>query len=201
MRRKLIGILRGLEPDRAVEVARVLLEAGISRIEVPLNSPDPFHSIRAMVDAHGARGLFGAGTVLEVEDIARLADVGGTFVVSPNCDVDVIRKTKDAGLGSYPGVFTPSECFVALRAGADALKIFPADLLGPAGVRAIRAVLPKETEIYAVGGASAANFPDWMAAGTDGFGIGSALFKPGRSLDEIAAAAAACVTAYDRALG
>lgn len=199
--RNLIAILRGITPADAVDVARVILSAGITRIEVPLNSPDPFDSIAAMASALAGQAEFGAGTVLDPAEVLRLAEVGGRFVVSPNCDHDVIVASKAAGLGSYPGVFTPTECFAALRAGADALKIFPAELMGPAGVKAIRAVLPPATDIYAVGGAEPGNFSDWVAAGVTGFGLGSYLYKPGRSLAETGACAAEAVAAYDTMMG
>lgn len=201
MTRALIGILRGIRPDEAVEVAEAVLAAGITSIEVPLNSPDPFRSLRAMVDAHGGRGRFGSGTVLSPEDVARVAEAGGELVVSPNCDVEVIRATKAAGLSSYPGVFTASECFSALGAGADALKIFPADLMGPSGIRALRAVLPPETQVYAVGGAAASSFGAWMAAGVNGFGVGTALYLPGMSAADVGRAAAETVAAYDAVVG
>ncbi len=197
MSRALIAILRGIRPEEAEPVAGALLSAGISRIEVPLNSPDPFLSLERMVRAFGAAGSFGSGTVLAPADVSRVAAAGGTFVVSPNCDPSVIAATKAAGLGSYPGVFTATECFSALGAGADALKIFPADLMGPPGIKALRAVLPPEVPIYAVGGASAGTFGAWRAAGASGFGIGSALYKPGMAAEAVGRNAAALVAAFD----
>lgn len=198
MNRKLIAIFRGIRPDEAVATARAAISAGIAMIEVPLNSPQPLASIRAMQDELAGRAGFGAGTVLSTEDVAAVASAGGDFVVSPNCDTAVIAATKTAGLGSYPGVFTPTECFAALGAGADALKIFPAELVGPKGIRALKAVLPEGPDIYAVGGAEPANFEEWAAAGVDGFGLGSFLYKPGRSPQEVGRRAAECVAAYDR---
>lgn len=199
MDRPLIAILRGVTPTEAAGMAAALIDAGITKIEVPLNSPDPFDSIRAMAAAHGADALIGAGTVLSTSDVGRVAQAGGKLIVSPNCDQRVIAATKAADMQSWPGVMTPTECFAALKAGADGLKIFPASLLGPDGIRAIRAVLPPGTQVYAVGGAGAANFADWMAASADGFGIGSALYKPGFTVAEVAARARDMVAAFDAA--
>ncbi len=197
MSRNLIAILRGLRPDEAVEIGGALIEAGIDRIEVPLNSPDPLDSIEQLASAFGDSAQIGAGTVLSVEDVRKVADRGGRLIVSPNADTDVIAETKRLSLASYPGVFTASECFAALKAGADGLKIFPAFQLGSKGLKALRDVLPKETQVYAVGGVGAPDFAEWRAAGADGFGIGGALYKPGATAGEVAAKAAALVAAYD----
>jgi 2-dehydro-3-deoxyphosphogalactonate aldolase len=201
MSRRLIAILRGLEPARAIETATTIVEAGITWLEVPLNSPDPLRSIAEMQSALGDRARIGAGTVLTPEEVRAVAATGASFIVSPNCNRQVIARTKELGLGSYPGVFTPSECFAALDAGADALKLFPAGMAGLDGLKAIRAVLPRETLVYAVGGAAPASFAEWKAAGADGFGLGSSLFQPGWPLARITEAARASVAAYDAAWG
>jgi 2-dehydro-3-deoxyphosphogalactonate aldolase len=201
MTRPLIAILRGVEPDQAVATATAVVDAGIGWIEVPLNSPRPLDSIAAMQAALGGRARIGAGTVLTPEEVRAVAATGASFVVSPNCDPTVIARSKELGLGSYPGVFTPSECFAALAAGADALKIFPANVLGLEGLKAIRAVLPAGTRVYAVGGVGPADFAAWTAAGADGFGLGSALFKPGWGPSRVAEAARASVAAWDASQG
>ncbi|MBT8154956.1 2-dehydro-3-deoxy-6-phosphogalactonate aldolase [Epibacterium ulvae] len=201
MTREIIAILRGITPDEARAVCSALIEAGITKIEVPLNSPDPFDSIAHMLDVAGDRAVIGAGTVLRVEDVARLSALGAHMVVSPDANPDVIATTKSAGMLSYPGVLTPTEAFTALRSGADGLKFFPAFKLGLDGYNGIKVVLPQGTKTYAVGGVGPANFADWQAAGITGFGIGSSLYKPGLSASDVAARAVDMVAAYDQAFG
>ena len=198
--RNIIAILRGVRPSEVVQIGNILVSAGINVIEVPLNSPDPFDSITKLKTELGDSAKIGAGTVLTVEDVSKLKDAGCELVVSPNCDIDVIKATKVAGMKSYPGVFTPTECFAALHAGADGLKFFPGSLIGPIGVNAMKAVLPAETVTYVVGGADASNFAEWASIGVTGFGIGSALYKAGLVPEEIAKNAVEICHAYDEAM-
>lgn len=195
--RELIAILRGVQPNEAVDVARVLVEAGFTKIEVPLNSPEPIRSIGLIVDAFGDKALIGAGTVLTTEQVEAVAATGAKLIVSPNANPAVITRTRELGMQSYPGVLTPTECFSALEAGANGLKLFPADVLGASGVKAIGAVLPAGTQLYAVGGVGANNLQAWRKAGILGFGIGSSLYKPGVSLADLGQRAQELVNAYD----
>lgn len=200
MTRNIVAILRGITPPEAVSVAAALIDAGVTTIEVPLNSPDPLDSIRAMQDRFGDQAKIGAGTVLTVQQVRDVAATGAGLIVSPNCDPAVIAATKQAGLDSFPGVMTPTEAFAALAAGADALKLFPGELVGPVGLKAMGAVIPKTVPLYAVGGVSARNMGEWLAAGATGFGIGSSIYKPGDSAETVAEKARALVAAWDAAI-
>jgi 2-dehydro-3-deoxyphosphogalactonate aldolase len=195
----LVAILRGLRSEEAEAVGEALVAAGFCALEVPLNSPRPVDSIARLADALAGRALVGAGTVLTVADVGRVADAGGQLVVAPNCDPAVIRESKRRGLLAMPGVATPSEAFAALDAGADALKMFPAEQMPPAIVKAWRAVLPAGTRLYPVGGIDAANIAAYRAAGADGFGIGSAVYKPGAAVETVAREARRLVAAFDAA--
>ena len=180
----LVAILRGLTPDEAVDTGRAIVEAGFRMLEVPLNSPRPIDSIARLAKALGPDVLVGAGTVMTPANVAAVADAGGRLIVMPHADATVIRAAKAEGLLCVPGVATPTEAFAALDAGADALKLFPAEQTTPAVLKAWRAVLPREVPVMPVGGISPDNMAPWVAAGATGFGIGSALYAPGRSLDD-----------------
>lgn len=197
MTRNIIAILRGIEPQEATDICATLIESGITRIEVPLNSPDPLTSIAKMTKSFSDQAMIGAGTVLRVEDVTQVAKAGGRMIVSPNCDTNVIKASKAAGLASYPGVLSPTECFAALDAGADGLKIFPSFLMGTEGLKAISAVLPLGTETYAVGGVSPKNFAEWIAAGAAGFGIGTGIYTPGMTAADVRERAEDIVAAFD----
>jgi 2-dehydro-3-deoxyphosphogalactonate aldolase len=201
MTRNIIAILRGVRPDEAEAFCETLIDAGITTIEIPLNSPQPLDSIARLARKFGDVATIGAGTVLTEGDVRAVAGAGGRIVVSPNFDTQVVWETKRLGLASWPGVLTPSECFAALKAGADGLKLFPCSVLGPSGVKAIRAVLPTDVRLYAVGGAGPDNFAEWIDAGIDGFGVGTALYKPGDAVAQVANAARRIVGAYDASVG
>ena len=186
----LVAILRGIRPDEAEAIGAALVEAGIAVIEVPLNSPEPLDSIARLQRRFGERALIGAGTVLRPADIGAVAAAGGRMIVPPHADPAVTRAAKAAGLLAVPGFFTPAEAFALLDAGADALKLFPAEAGSPAMLRAVRAVLPAGTSVLPVGGIDAGNIPAWHDAGAAGFGIGSAIYKPGDDAQAVAAKAA-----------
>jgi 2-dehydro-3-deoxyphosphogalactonate aldolase len=197
----LVAILRGVTPEETESVVAKLIEAGLTAIEIPLNSPDPFRSIEIAARIAPAHCLIGAGTVLTVEDVARLDSAGGKLMVSPNVEPDVIKAAAARGMVTLPGVFTPTEALAAARAGATGLKFFPANVLGPAGINAIRAVLPKDLLVAAVGGVSEANFAEYVDAGITAFGLGSSLYKPGMTADAVFERAKLTIRAYDAALG
>jgi 2-dehydro-3-deoxyphosphogalactonate aldolase len=182
----LVAILRGLKPENAEAVGHALVEAGFRIIEVPLNSPEPFRSIEILAKTMPENVLVGAGTVLEPDQVNGIRDVGGRLIVMPHGDVEVIRRAKEHNLVCTPGVATPTEAFAALKAGADAIKIFPAEAIPPAVVKAWRAVLPKDTVVLPVGGIKPDNMKPYVDAGADGFGLGSALFTPTMAVEEIA---------------
>jgi 2-dehydro-3-deoxyphosphogalactonate aldolase len=191
----LVAILRGLEPDAAPAIGAALAEAGIRALEVPLNSPLPFESIRRLSASLPDDVALGAGTVLTSDDVTRAAEAGATFIVAPNFDPAVVRATKRAALVSMPGVATPSEAFAALAAGADILKLFPAEQMPPTIVKAWRAVMPAGTQLFPVGGISGENVAAYLEAGADGFGIGSAIYRPGTSPEAVGAAARRLIAA------
>jgi len=195
----LVAILRGVKPDEAVAIGEALVAAGIGIIEVPLNSPDPLRSIELLARHFGDDALIGAGTVLSVADVGAVARAGGRIIVSPSTDFDVIAATAAEGIVSAPGYFTPSEAFLAIKAGAHALKLFPAEAASPAVVRAQRAVLPRDVPLLIVGGVTADAVGMWIDAGADGFGLGSALYKPGHTADQVGAHARAFIDGIRKA--
>lgn len=196
--RHIIAILRGITNEEAVPVCTALVEAGITLIEVPLNSPNATESIARAAKALSDRADIGAGTVLSEENVRAVAAAGGTFIVSPDTNEAVIAETVRLGMKSYPGVFSPSDAFKAIRTGASGLKFFPAEVLGPKGIKAMKAVLPPHMPTYAVGGANPDNFDEFFAVGCTGFGLGTYIFKPGMSVVEVAERAATAVAAYDK---
>jgi 2-dehydro-3-deoxyphosphogalactonate aldolase len=195
-RMPLVAILRGITPDEVADIGNALVEAGFAIIEVPLNSPMPLESIARLRAAVGEDVLVGAGTVTTTSQVRDVANAGGGLIVSPNYDAEVIYATTDAGLASMPGVATPTEAFAALVSGADALKLFPAELLTPPVVRALRSVLPDDVPLLPVGGITTDKMKDYAAAGATGFGLGSALYKRGDTAAQVSAKAQAFVTAW-----
>lgn len=195
----LIAILRGVTPDEADSVAAAIVEAGFGAIEVPLNSPDPLVSIEIVARLFGDKVLAGAGTVLEAHEVDQIAQAGGKLVVAPNSNHAVIERAAKLGLVALPGVATPTEAFAALKAGAAGLKLFPGEAIPPEVVRAWGSVLPKGTPLYPVGGVTPERIGPYRRAGASGFGIGSALYKPGASLEDVARAARAFVKAWKEA--
>ena len=202
--KRLVAILRGITPDQIGDMTEMLLETGFCAIEVPLNSPDPFTSIAKAAEIAktqlGDNALIGAGTVLTVEDVDQVHMHGGNLIVSPNMDAEVIMRARALDMTVLPGVMTPTEAFSALKAGASGLKFFPASLLGPSGISAVKAVLPKDAQLYAVGGVGPEDFADYLKAGIYGFGLGSSLYKAGRSISDTKQAAEASIAAIRAAL-
>ncbi len=196
--RHIIAILRGITPAESVEVCTALVDAGVTLIEVPLNSPNAVDSIARAAEALSGRAEIGAGTVLSPEDARAVSAAGGTFIVSPDTNPEVIAETVQLGMKSYPGVFSPTDAFAAIRAGATGLKFFPAEILGTKGIKAMKAVLPPALPVYAVGGANPDNFADYFAVGCTGFGLGTYLYKPGMSAKDVAERANLAVAAYDK---
>ena len=200
MKRPLVAILRGVKPDEALGIVSALLEADMTAIEIPLNSPEPFRSIEIAAKRAPADVLIGAGTVLTAGDVDRLHDAGGRLMVSPNVDVDVLARARHHAMITMPGVFSPTEALLAERAGASSLKFFPASVLGASGISAIRAVLPPDVMLAAVGGVSDQNFAEYVKAGIRAFGLGSSLYKPGMTAADVAVRAKVTIEAYDRAV-
>ena len=192
----IIAILRGVTLDEVAGIGDALHAAGIRIVEVPLNSPEPFRSIAALAARFRDRMVVGAGTVLDTENVDRVKSAGGQISVSPDCNPEVIARAVERGLVPLPGVFTPTEAFAAVRAGARHLKLFPAEAASPKTVKAWKAVLPREVKVHAVGGVTPANMRDWADAGCAGFGIGSNIYKPGMSADDVATAARSFVAAW-----
>ena len=199
MVRELIAILRGVTPHEVAAIAEELILSGITKIEVPLNSPNAYDSIEILANRFPSEAVIGAGTVLAKNEVALVWNSGGKMIVSPNVNVDVIRETKKLNMRSYPGVFTATECFEAVQNGSDGLKLFPAFLMGVEGFKALRAVLPPSLSTYAVGGVDPNNFVDWQASGVTGFGIGSYLYKVGDNASAVREKADEIVSAYDDA--
>src|SRR5712672_3749456 len=200
MKRPLVAILRGVKPEETADIVSVLIDSGMTAIEIPLNSPDPFRSIEIAVKKAPPEILVGAGTVLTTQDVERLHDVGGRLMVSPNVDPEVIARAGECSMVTLPGVFTATEALLAAKAGASGLKFFPASVLGPSGISAIRTVLPADLMIAAVGGISDKSFAEYTRTGIHAFGLGTNLYKPGMTAAEVAARAKATIQAYDMSM-
>lgn len=192
----IVAILRGVRPEEILAIGTALVDAGVRLIEVPLNSPDPFDSISILQSAFGDRALIGAGTVTDQASAERLAALGARLMVTPNIDPPLITAAVALGLHVMPGFLTPSEAFAAIRAGARQLKLFPAATLGPAHLKAMREVLPRDVQLWAVGGTDASNIGQWLQAGATGIGVGGALYRPGDNADSVGRKAAALVSAW-----
>jgi 2-dehydro-3-deoxyphosphogalactonate aldolase len=197
----IIAILRGVTPNDVISVGDALFAAGIRIVEVPLNSPDPFNSITKLAKHFGGKMVVGAGTVLSVQDVNQLKETGGTISVSPDCNPETIARAIQLGLDPLPGVFTPTEAFAAIRAGAQHLKLFPAEVASPQTVKAWRAVLPKHVQVHAVGGVTPSNMAEWLACGVSGFGIGSSLYKQGTTMKAVSDSATTLVKAWNQTKG
>lgn len=195
----IIAILRGIKPEEALPIGQALIDQGINCIEVPLNSPEPIDSIRTLVDAYGDNALIGAGTVLSSEDVAAVLATGAKLIVTPNTDLAVIKAAVSAGAQVYPGVMTPTEAFQAISAGANGIKLFPAGRLGAGYLRDLKAVLPTGVPVFAVGGVNHTNMSEWIAAGVNGFGVASSLYRPGDRPEEVADKAKSLLSALKRA--
>ncbi len=193
----LIAILRGVKPDEVEAIGEALVEAGFTILEVPMNSPDPLDSIARLARRLEGRAVVGAGTVLRVEDVEAVGAAGGTLIIAPNANVRVIAAAAERGYVALPGIATPTEAFAALDAGAAALKLFPAEAASPAVLKAMRAVLPKDTRVLPVGGITPERMAEWRTAGAAGFGLGSALYAPGMSADDVGARARGFITALN----
>lgn len=200
LKRGLVAILRGVRSSEIAGIGEVLFDAGFEMVEIPLNSPDPFASIRILTDMAPKGAYVGAGTVLSAENVDRLHDAGGNLLVTPNVDGEVLTRAAHHGMVTMPGVFSPTEALAAIKFGASALKFFPASVIGPAGISAIKAILPADCVVGAVGGVSEKNFTDYMNVGVCTFGLGSSLYKPGYTAAQVSERAAVSIRAYDEAV-
>lgn len=190
-----IAILRGIRPDEAESIGNALEEAGVTIVEVPLNSPDPLRSIETLVRVFGDRMLIGAGTLTDPAEVAEVAGAGGKLIVTPHADLSIVRAAKQAGLFAVPGFFNPTEAFALLKTGADAIKLFPAEVVGTSMLKALKAVLPKDALVIPVGGINTQSIAEWMAAGANGFGAGSSIYKPGDGAKTVKQKATALIDA------